>query len=415
MSTTTAMSPVIRRVLLGNSLSALGNGLTIPLLIVYLGQVRDLGTATAGLVLTVMALVTLVLMPATGILVDRLGPRPVLIGGLLVQSLGVALLTQVTSAGSAFAIAAIVAAGSAFTWSPQAALLGRLTMPSQRQRVFGIQFMLLNLGIGLGGLVSATIANVEAPDTFVVLYLLDAASFLAYVVVLLTLKGVGMGPAPGPVQGAGDTPHPPGGYREVFGDRTLLRIVMLGLVLLTCGYGSLMVGMPIFVTVVNGLSVSWVGIAFAVNTATIVVAQLTVIRLIDNRSRSRVLAMIAGLWAASWVIMGVTGLLPPALSIAGILLSSAVFAVGETFWSPVAPALINDLAPDHLRGRYNSVQSLVWGVSGALGPALAGLLLGSGLVAVWVALIVLGCTVAAVMALRLRSHLTPALDGRATR
>jgi hypothetical protein len=74
--------------------------------------------------------------------------------------------------------------------------------------------------------------------------------------------------------------------------------------------------------------------------------------------------------------------------------------------------LINDLAPEHLRGRYNSVHSLVWGVSGALGPALAGLLLGGGLVALWVGIVVGGCLVASALALRLRAHLTPALDGR---
>ena len=88
------------------------------------------------------------------------------------------------------------------------------------------------------------------------------------------------------------------------------------------------------------------------------------------------------------------------------------FAVGETLWSPIVPALINDLAPDRLRGRYNSLQGLVWGVSGALGPGLTALLLGAGLVSLWIGLVVVGCTAAAVMALRLRSHLTPELDGR---
>ncbi len=62
-----------------------------------------------------------------------------------------------------------------------------------------------------------------------------------------------------------------------------------------------------------------------------------------------------------------------------ICLSTLVFALGETLSGPIVPSLVNDLAPDHLRGRYNAVQSLVWGVSGALGPAFAGLLLGAGL------------------------------------
>jgi len=46
------MNPVVRRVLLGNALAAIGSGLTLPLLIVYLGQVRGLGTTVGGFVVT---------------------------------------------------------------------------------------------------------------------------------------------------------------------------------------------------------------------------------------------------------------------------------------------------------------------------------------------------------------------------
>lgn len=401
------MTPVVRRVLLGNSLSAIGSGLTMPLLIVYLGQVRGLGTATAGLVVAYVAVVSLVLLPVSGILVDRFGPRPVLVVGLVVEATGVAMLIRVDSAPTAFAVATVVSAGGSFTWGPQSALLGRLTDPEHRQRVFGIQFMLLNLGIGIGGIIAATIVDVATPSTFTVLYLADAMTYLAYVAVLVSLHGVGVGPAPVEEGSSGE-----GGYRDVLRDRRLVRIVILGLVLLTCGYGSLEVGLPVFITVINGLSVSWVAVAFTVNTMTIVVAQLVILRLIQGRSRSAVLALVAALWGLSWLIMGTTGLLPAAATVIVICLSTFVFAVGETLLAPVTPALINDLAPEHLRGRYNSVQSLVWGVSGALGPALAGVLLGADLVALWLGIVVAGCGLAGVLALRLRGHLTPALDGR---
>ena len=99
------MNPVVRRVLFGNALAAIGSGLTLPLLIVYLGQVRGLGTAVGGFVVAYIALLQLILLPLTGILVDRLGPRPALMGGLLVQGAGVALLTQVDSIATAYAVA----------------------------------------------------------------------------------------------------------------------------------------------------------------------------------------------------------------------------------------------------------------------------------------------------------------------
>jgi MFS family permease len=402
------MNPVVRRVLFGNALAAIGSGLTLPLLIIYLGQVRDLGTTVGGFVVAYIALVQLLLLPVAGILVDRLGPRPVLMGGLLVQGTGVALLTQVDSVPTAYAVATVISVGSAFSWGPQSALLGRLTTPAERTRIFGIQFMILNLGIGIGGIVAAVVVDVTDPATFELLYVMDALTYLLYVLVLATLRGVGVGRAP--VEGHMDAQ---GGYREVLQDRRLVRIVALGLVLMTCGYGSLEVGLPVIVTVVNGLSVSWVAIAFAVNTATIVVVQLFTLRMIGGRSRSRLLAVVAGLWAVSWLLLGMSGTLPMTLAIVAICLSTAVFALGETLSAPIMPSLVNDLAPGHLRGRYNAVQSITWGVSGALGPAIAGVMLGAGLEAAWLALVVAGLVVAAVLALRLRRTLTPALDGRA--
>ena len=401
------MTFVVRRVLLGNALSAIGSGLTMPLLIVYLGQVRGLGTTVAGMVVAYIALVSLLLLPVSGMAVDRFGPKPVLIVGLIVEATGVALLTQVHDIPTAFAVATIVSVGGSFVWGPQSALLGRIAGPEQRQRVFGIQFMLLNLGIGIGGILAAVVVDVAHPETFTYLYLGDAATYLLYVCALLTLPGVGVGPEP--VEEGADAR---GGYRDVLKDRVLLRIAFLGLVLLTCGYGSIEIGLPVFITVINGLSVSWVAVAFTVNTMTIVLLQLVSLRFMQNRSRSALMATVAALWAASWLIMGVTGLLPVTAAVVLICLSTFVFALGETLWAPIAPALINDLAPDHLRGRYNSIQGLVWGVSGALGPALAGILLGAGLVALWVGIVVGGCLVAGVLAIQLRGHLTPALDGR---
>jgi hypothetical protein len=56
--------------------------------------------------------------------------------------------------------------------------------------------------------------------------------------------------------------------------------------------------------------------------------------------------------------------------------------------------------------------SLVWSISGIIGPGIAGLMLGAGLSIAWIALLLAGCTFAGFLAVRLRRILTPALDGR---
>jgi MFS family permease len=403
------MNSVLRRVLAGNFLSQLGSGLTFALLVVYLGQVRGLGTALAGIVIAYMALVSLLLMPVSGTAVDRFGPRPILMIGVVFDAIGAALLPTVSSEVTAFAVATVITCGGTFTWGPQSAFIGRLTDTEQRQRVFGIQFLLLNLGLGIGGVVSAAIVTTSDPASFTRLYFIDAASYLVYLGVLLTLKGAGDGPEVHPHE----MPRA-GSYRDVIADRILVRVAVLGLVLATCGYGAFQVALPVFVTQISGLAVSWVAIAYTVNTLVIVALQMLVLKRMEGRSRTRLLALVAALWGLTWVILGVSGLLSSSAAIVGACLSSAVFALGEMFWAPIAPSLINDLAPDHLRGRYNSVQGLVWGVAGALGPAVTGVLLGAGHIVIWVAVVTGGCAVAGVLAIRLRRHLTPALDGRMT-
>ena len=415
MSGVVRVPPQARRILLGSSLSAIGSGLTMPLLIIYLGEVRGLGLTVGGLVVASMAVVSLAAFPVVGWASDRWGPRPVLMTGLLVEAVGVALLGAVTSVGAAFAVGTIVALGGAMAWPAQSALLGRVTSQDARQRVFGIQFMLLNLGLGVGGIVSALVVSESDPQTFVWLYLADAATYLLYLGVLLTMPGVGVGRVPaaeaGTTEGgAGDAPA--SGMRQVLADPILRRVLLIALVLLMSGYGALEVGVPIFITVINGFSVSWVGVSFAVNTFTIVAAQLLVLRFIAGRSRSYLVLAVAVIWGLSWILTGASLLAAPAVALVMVLVASGVFALGETLWAPVAPSLVNDLAPEHLRGRYNSTMSLVWSISSIIGPGIAGLMLGAGLTVEWIVVLVAGCAAAAVMAVRLRGVLSAQLDGR---
>jgi hypothetical protein len=43
-----------------------------------------------------------------------------------------------------------------------------------------------------------------------------------------------------------------------------------------------------------------------------------------------------------------------------VLLFHLAFGLGETMLHPTIPATVNDLAPDHLRGRYNASNSLAF-------------------------------------------------------
>src|SRR5947199_10850787 len=82
-------------VLAGDALSALGSGLTLPFLIIYLHDVRGFGLVTAALVLAAVAGASLVGNPVAGVLCDRVGARLTVVAGLAVAATGSVALAGV--------------------------------------------------------------------------------------------------------------------------------------------------------------------------------------------------------------------------------------------------------------------------------------------------------------------------------
>ncbi|MEY3734727.1 MAG: hypothetical protein RL347_2086 [Actinomycetota bacterium] len=403
-----------RTLAIGRFLDAIGSGLTMSLLVVYLAEVRGLPILTASLVLTWMAVVGLAAAPTAGSLTDRFGPRPVILVAILLEASGVALLSQVTTATTAFAVATLMAIGAAGIWGPVSTFTAQLVTEEQRPTAFAVGFMLLNLGLGMGGLIGAAIVDIDRPETFVVLYLADAATYLFAWVTVASLRGLGGRPAhrthPSPDEDTAALHRQ--GWTTVLRDVRLRRQVAVSLLLLTCGYGSLEAGLAIFVTDTAELPERLIGIVWLANTLTIVVGQLLVLRLLQGRSRTRLIGVVGLLWGISWLLLSIVPGIPVAPAIAILIISTIIFALGETVWSPTAPALINAIAPDHLRGRYNSAQSLTWSLGASLAPVLSGLLIGAGRGVAWAVVVGLGCVGAALFAQTLRPLLTPAEDGR---
>ncbi len=407
----------VRRLFLGQFLNALGNGLTLALLIPYLFKVRDIPLSVATALLAWQAVLALLISPISGTLVDRFGPRPILLGAVAIEALGILSYGFVTTIPEAFAAMTVVAIGGAGIWGPSSALTARLVAAPDRPTAFGFGFMLLNMGLGLGGLISSLIVDFDDPDTFRLLYALTSLAYVALFVAVLSMGDVGGLPVDEEPTDAADSPGTPsrdsGGWAEVLRDRTLLRFAVAGLLMLTFGYGSIDGGASVFITEFVGLNERFIGIVFAANTAVIVIAQLFMLSVVKGRSRARVLAGVGVMWALSWLLFSSALEVEGWLAVGALILAMGVFAIGETMWSPTAPALLNDLAPEHLRGRYNAFQSVMWGVSMALGPLLTGAFLSTGHGSMWTLTLAAGCLVAALIALRLRQYLTPEQDGMA--
>jgi MFS family permease len=347
---------------------------------------RGFTNTFGGLLLAYGSIVSIVTSTPMGALVDRVGPKKVMIVGLLVNSAAAFSLSRVeTHFQAILAITFINAAGQAI-WPSQTVILTRVTPVADRPKIFGFNFMLLNLGLGMGGLISSLIIQEGNLRSFQIMYYVDASTFLLYLLVVLTLKGEN-------VNRYIPKAHEPknGTYRDLFEVKPLMLLGMGGIILFTFGYGTIQAGVPVFATQFLDLNPKWLGVIFGVNTLSIVLFQPLVMRILEKYSRYTALISIGVIWAVSWIFVGIAPLLPLFVAGIAICMSQLVFAFGEMVQAPTIPTLANELAPEHIRGRANALMSLQWSVSGVLGPAITGLMLGADLPELWVATMFFGC------------------------
>lgn len=402
--------PEARRILTGTVFSALGRGFTLPFLFIYMTSVRDIPQSTAGLLIGWFGLLTLVIAPLGGYFIDRFGARRVVLPALAIESVAMGGLALSSNVWQFWGVLTLGALGGSTIWAGQNTILTSVTTDAERQKVFGLQFALLNLGIGVGAAVSGSIVDVDRPATFQVIYVLDMLCYMAPIVVLLSMPRVGLRLVEPKPKEAGRQ----AGYLEVLRHRPFRRLMVFSLLLTISGYAQMEVGFTGFATSVVGVDTKIVGYAFTANTIVIVVAQLFVIKQLQGRSRSRALAVVGGIFALAWVVLGLAGLVDgasAAISAIGVISFGAVFAVGETLLSPTQPTLVNALATDELRGRYNALAGMVWGMSAIVAPVSAGPLLQLGLSGVWLGMVIVGCLAASLIALSLRGLITREQDG----
>jgi MFS family permease len=395
-------------VLLGAMLlSTAGFGLVLPYLFIYLTKVRGLDPTWVGLAGAWIGLAGLLVAGPAGALVDRFGARRVYVVLAVCQGVGLSGYAFVHSVWQAFAAATLASLGGPPLIGAYDTLLNSATTEESRQRFFGFAFVVLNIGIGLGGLIGGVVANVHEPHSFVALYLGGGAGVIVAGVMMMRLRDLGQ-PVPHDPEA-----EPHGGWRAVLRDRVFVRFVVIGVLLMTCAYGQLEYGFTAFSADVADVSTRIVGWAFAANCATIVVIQLAVLPRLEGRSRSRLLAVAATVIGASWLVLAISAIQPGSgLAIAGVVGCGLVFALGEVVMSPILPALTNSLASDELRGRYNTMSSMSFGVTAVIGPITAAPLIGHGVWGVWLILVVAAGIAAAAGSLTLRSRLTAEQDGR---
>ncbi|MFD2767692.1 MFS transporter [Micromonospora eburnea] len=332
----------------------------------YLTAARGASESLAGVVVGAYGAGGAVGTLLGGVLADRWGRRST----LLAAHLGAAALMAELAFSRHLAVIAVLAALVGVTHSmPSPAFVAAIVdvVPEERRsRAFNLQFWAFNLGMAVASL----LAGMLAEASFVALFLVDAAATLAAAAVIaLKVPETLARPARMAVEGSSRSGRPgrarPPGLHTALTDRTFLAFVGLTFLLavLTMQTSTIM---PLAMRA-DGLRPSAYGLVVALGGALIVAGQLFVPRLIEPYRKSSVLAVSTGLMALGFGTLVVADDLPVYLG------AAVIWTIGQMLAAPPNAQINADLAPPHLRARYQSVFYLTFPAASFVAPALGGL------------------------------------------
>jgi len=363
----------------GNFLTWFGS-FAIIFLILYLTR-RGYSFAQAGAAVAVYGLGEMLAGPMAGHLADRFGRRNTMAAAMFASAVTTFSLYFVS--GYALILTVAFLAGVATeSWRPASrALMSDLVPEGQRVTAFALVRFAGNLAVAAGGATAGFLAS----RSFFWVFLLDAVTSAAFA--LITLVALPEGRRTRPEEEAEQR-----GYRSILADRGFLVFLLASALISFVYFQGQAAALPLHVVELSRLTEADFGLLLALNGLLVVLLELPISSFTMRKPARQ---MIAG----GFILVGLGfGLTSVAHTMPILALTVAIWSLGEMVAAPVGYAYVADIAPQHLRGRYQGLYGLFWGTGSVTGPAFGTLLLAYNPTWFWLLCGVLGL-VAAVLVL----------------
>jgi MFS family permease len=328
----------------GTVVNRLGYVVT-PFLVFYLGS-RGVATAQVPFVLGALGAGNLIGPALGGLLADRVGRRPTMLIGLIGTALAQGLLFAAPNLVT-LAFAAVLLSGAGSTVGPAAGALLADTVPARWQRA---AYSLLHWAMNIGAAVAGMLGGFLATHGYGLLFAVDVATSLAFVVIVVALLPGGRAASTTPSAGPGSGR----GYGVVLRDglmRALLPLFGVGMVI----YSFTEVCLPLAIRD-HGLSATTLGLMATLNAILVVLLQPVATHVLAPRRQIPVYLSGSLLIAVG---VALTGVAHDAWSYGGTVV---IWSIGEAIVGGIPGSIVASIAPPDARGRYQGSFQWTFGV-----------------------------------------------------
>jgi MFS family permease len=319
-------------------------------LVLYLRD-RGYSIAESGLVVSFYGIGNVVAAGLGGWVADRFGRRNALALSMFSSAATLLLLSQATALPLIIVLTTLAGLTGEMYRPAAAALLTDLTPPGERIPAFALNRLAINAGFAAG----PAFAGLLAENSFLLLFIGDALTSAAFGVLALVALPEGVRIRRGEER-RGEA------IRAIFHDRMFL-LFLVSSVLGAFVYFQAQTTFPLHVEA-SGLSAADYGLLISLNGFAIVLFELPVVSITQRYPYRPVLVLGSLLVGLGFALNAFANDLPE------LGFTVLVWTLGEIIYAPVAAAYVADLAPEHLRGRYQGAWGLTWGLAFVLAPGL---------------------------------------------
>jgi MFS family permease len=349
--------------ILGVFIDRIGGGLMFPFFTLYVTQKFDVGMTEVGLLFGAFSISSVVGSMFGGALTDRLGRKGMMIFGLIASAVTSLLMGLVGSielfVGTALVVGLLANAGG----PAGQAMVADLLPEEKRAQGFGILRVVANLAITIG----PAIGGILAAQSYLLLFICDAvASTITAGIVALAIRETRPTPREGePEETMAQTF---GGYRDVLRDVTYV-LFMGACVLMVLVYMQMNTTLSVYLRDTHSVLEQGFGYIISLNAGMVVLFQFAITRWIARYRPLIVMAVGTLLYAIGFGMYGFVS------AYVSFMVAMVIITIGEMMTVPTSQALVAQLAPEDMRGRYMAVFGFTWVIPSALGPLLAGLIM----------------------------------------
>jgi MFS family permease len=346
--------------ILVNFVDRLGGSLLFPFFALYITKKFDVGMSEVGILFAIFFLSGFIGSLPGGALTDRFGRKGIIIFSLIASAVSTLLMGFVNEY-QFFLIVAFISGIFTDVGGPAYEAVFMDILPEEKRASgFGIRRVAFNLAIVIGPAIGGFIAA----RSYLALFIIDAvvSAIVASLVFLLI-------PETKPVaeEGREQTSFLQTfiGYVNVLRDRKFMVFTLVCL-LLWMVYMNMNTTLGVYLRDQHGIPDSGYGWLISINAAMVVLLQFPITRRIEKNPPMLMMAFGAVFVTSGLLLYGFVG------TFWLFIVAMAILTIGEMITVPVANALVASFSPEEMRGRYNFVYGLSWGISFATGPWLAG-------------------------------------------